>query len=73
MVKQQRDSIDRPGAGRPGAGPAGWLPAAFALVPLLLASAAPGAAQALARDESAELDQRLDPQCQALWREASRK
>lgn len=35
-------------------------------------SAHRSAAQALAKDKSADLDQRLDPQCQALWREANR-
>jgi hypothetical protein len=35
-------------------------------------SAHRSAAQALAKDKSADLDQRLDQQCQALWREANR-
>lgn len=36
-------------------------------------SAHRSAAQALAKDKSADLDQRLDQQCQALWREANRQ
>jgi hypothetical protein len=35
-------------------------------------SASRSAAQTLAKDKSADLDQRLDQQCQALWREANR-
>jgi len=35
-------------------------------------SASRSAAQTLAKDKSADLDKRLEQQCQALWREANR-